>query len=1326
MHSRRSVNAAILGAFLGVSIPAQAVDVWTSRSGNWSDPTIWVSSSSNPAGAGTPLNRLPTAADDVLIRLGHTITVDVTSATARILDIGYIPGGFGTGNLVFSTSTNSTLAMTGTLYVNTGGSLTMGTAANPMPAGVTARLLLAPTDAAYHGLYLYVNSSFSAHGASKVPVAVVPGPVSAPATSFSVPSAQVAGWRVGDVITLANRDDEATYENQTEERTIISTAPSGGNTIISWSGALLHDHVGGAGVRVANLTRNVVVRSSSTNYPDDTSFFRFNGAGARTMSMASAEFAYLGNNWDASIMGLPVSNGTSISSCSFHHSGSGLLGASDMSVSGNVFYANHNGGILFPLDYGQTWHGNDILHNDFMANSSAIVYHQGQEDGRIVGNHVYSNVNDGLVVGGDGILVSQNHIHNNGHGPGGSAGLKHEGGKAFVSSNTVAYNSDIGLHSQNGMVMVANRVYGNGWNGVLVNNGVIAVSNEIYQNGNQGVEMYGRPLIIKGHVYLNGGIGLFANGESTGTVVETAVGYDAAGASLPNVVGEVWMYQNSHYNRPTLFGCRVNPAGWIGYDAPDSGILAYNLNHATGTVRAMGRIVIEPGESLVMDRAQPLWRAWATSPVLMKGQDHAAFVRSVSDANAVSQLIVIRYDGAQWRVEGSESGLMYGPFTGVLSNQNIAGQFTLDFTPDVFTAAREDDRMAFALIASSKDAGVQKKLLFTNNGWGTGGSDLWVTPGSTFTLRGVAGELATMDLDAGASHPYFFTSSGTLTLENAGVLRISEEGLWLSGSGAVSITSTSFNTIGAPNGAYITAGGLTSSAVFRNLSFDPGTPDPNFPLSVRVVGADAGLNWVMEGFSGNRGGDAFDFDPNQRIYWAGSSPVGTPGGFSAAVFADGLSLSWAAPSRPPVFYRGSYRLYASTNSAAGPFALVASPSASTTTFVHMGLLPETTYFYRLEASDLADTVSAVAATASALTGDFSQPELTASVGARTVGVAWSQAAMVTFNKGMNTASVSGAVSLLRLKDNLGNVLSPPAVVPVSVSPDFSGSIFTVTPSSALAGNSVYELHVSTGARDLLNQPVSSSSTLRFTTLMDRSVRNVVTEGTLGALVDVPAGALAADGYALGGSAPLMTTDATRKLIANTGDSLRSPVLGSMEDLKMYDGAGALQAFSAPVTVTLSYPDLNADGIVDGTTPPVRARTLAVYWLDEAKSVWHRLPSSRVDAAAGTVSADTGHFTTFAAIGQADTDLSGAHAFPNPFVGGGAATAVTFTGLGQISTIRLFTTSGRLVREINVPAGAGVADWDLKNDDGEPVASGLYLYRITSGGSTATGKLGVVR
>lgn len=1324
MRVQNGLKKAILGFCLAAVPFAVRSDIsdWTLhtvKSGVWSDPTVWQSS-------GTPVNRVPTASDIVLIQLNHTVIVNITTATANILDIGWVPGGFGVGTLSFSTATNATLTMTGTIYVNAGGALNMGTAVNPMPAGVKASLILASPDIDDHGLYLEGLSTFRAHGAPKVPVALGPGTIPAGVNNFTVSGSQVAGWQVGDVITFAGRDDQNTGANQTEERTVSSLTPSGGNVIVGWSPALLHTHAGSAGVRVANITRNVLVRSAGSDLPTDTSFFRHTGSGEPAMFLTLAEFSYLGVGWDYARLGVAVADGTVISSCSFHHSGSGMVNGSSVRVSNSVFYANARAGAYYTFYHsGSPWTGVDFLNNDFIANGTAVGNDQDVLDMRFIGNHVYSNGGDGLFVGGNGSLVASNRIHNNGWGPQLDCGIEANDSKILISSNIISYNDDIGICLDGDGVVVDNTISGNGYFGYGAGDGSIAVSNSVYQNVDVGMAVGGRALVVGGHVYLNGANGVWSNGNSRYSLYGTFLGFDASGASQPNAGAELWMYQNSVFNQPRLYGCRVNPVGGIDYDANETGVLAYNTNFATGTAVVRGDVVLESGTAVTLDHAQPSWRSTATTPVLIRGTGHAASVRSTSDGGAVSQLIAVRFDGSAWRVEGSESGLMHGPFLGSLANQSIAGQFLLDFTPDAFAAAREDDQIVFALIASSKDENVQKKLLFRNNAWNDGGSGFVVMPGATFTLRGVSGTLGIMEKDAGVAYPYHFISSGAVTLEYAGVRQSSAGGLWLSGSGGVSITSTTFNDLGEPGGAYITASSLASTAVLRGLAFDPAPADPLAPLSVRVLGNDVSLSWVLEGFSGVRSGDASDADPNGRLYWAGSTPMGTPSALSASLSGDGLALSWTPPARPPSFYLGPYRLYASSSSAAGPFAQVAAPAAGALSHDHLGLLPETTYYYRLEATDLSGTVSAPPATASAMTGNFSLPALTPSVGARTVGVPWGQAMTLAFNKAMNAGAVAGAVALRRIKDHRGNLLSPPEVVGMSVGPNPANTVFTVTPSAPLPGNSLFELVVTTGAVDLLGQPIPASSTLRFTTLMDRSVHNRVTEGTLAAVVDVPAGALGADGFLVGSSPPSGTSAATRKLIDNTGDALRSPVDGGMEDLKMFDAAGAPLAFKSPVTVTLPYPDADDDGIVDGTEPPVKAKTLAVYWLDRSKAVWHRLPSSRVDTSSRTVSAETAHFTTFAGIGQADTDLSGAHAFPNPFLGGTPET-VTFTGLGQISTIRLYTTSGRLVREIHPPVGAGVVDWDLKNQDGEPVASGLYLYRITSGDSTLTGKLGVVR
>ena len=68
-------------------------------------------------------------------------------------------------------------------------------------------------------------------------------------------------------------------------------------------------------------------------------------------------------------------------------------------------------------------------------------------------------------------------------------------------------------------------------------------------------------------------------------------------------------------------------------------------------------------------------------------------------------------------------------------------------------------------------------------------------------------------------------------------------------------------------------------------------------------------------------------------------------------------------------------------------------------------------------------------------------------------------------------------------------------------------------------------------------------------------------------------------------------------------------------------------------------------------------------------------------------------------------------FPNPF---NPQTAIRFAsaqaGKGEI---RIFSVGGQLVRtlRVNVIAGANEVRWNGKRDDGTPLASGVYFYKI---------------
>jgi hypothetical protein len=85
------------------------------------------------------------------------------------------------------------------------------------------------------------------------------------------------------------------------------------------------------------------------------------------------------------------------------------------------------------------------------------------------------------------------------------------------------------------------------------------------------------------------------------------------------------------------------------------------------------------------------------------------------------------------------------------------------------------------------------------------------------------------------------------------------------------------------------------------------------------------------------------------------------------------------------------------------------------------------------------------------------------------------------------------------------------------------------------------------------------------------------------------------------------------------------------------------------------------------------------------------------------------------------------AYPNPWrADQHAGHFVTFDQIEGNVTIRIFNVAAEHVKTISTN-GSNRATWDLTNESGATVASGLYLYLATSdSGDRASGKLAVIR
>jgi hypothetical protein len=89
------------------------------------------------------------------------------------------------------------------------------------------------------------------------------------------------------------------------------------------------------------------------------------------------------------------------------------------------------------------------------------------------------------------------------------------------------------------------------------------------------------------------------------------------------------------------------------------------------------------------------------------------------------------------------------------------------------------------------------------------------------------------------------------------------------------------------------------------------------------------------------------------------------------------------------------------------------------------------------------------------------------------------------------------------------------------------------------------------------------------------------------------------------------------------------------------------------------------------------------------------------------------------------DMGSARVYPNPWRVARGDGMITFDLMPLNSQVKIFTVSGRWLRTLD--AAAGSASWDLKNDSGDQVASGIYLYLLTSpAGGKGRGIVTIIR
>jgi len=416
-----------------------------------------------------------------------------------------------------------------------------------------------------------------------------------------------------------------------------------------------------------------------------------------------------------------------------------------------------------------------------------------------------------------------------------------------------------------------------------------------------------------------------------------------------------------------------------------------------------------------------------------------------------------------------------------------------------------------------------------------------------------------------------------------------------------------------------------------------------------------------------------------------------------------------------------------------------------------------TYYFKVKAIDNAGNPSGVKSFAYKYKADFGAPEATINVegketiGNEVVGVKRTALPEILFNE--EVLGVQSNVEVELIRNNEGEDTSGNVSCAIN---DEGEGLWKIDPEKDWESNYTYRVKLTKdGIVDKANNTLKEEKELIFTTMLDRTKRNVVMwESEKKTKMILEANALKEDGFVsinleplpLKGTGAREAKEVNKEAIIEadekmkrSGDRYCYNLRESMREISGYTMEGGemvLDKFLNTVYIELPYGDENNNGIVDsteGSSEPVSEKTLSVYWLDEEHRLWVKVAGTEVDKKGNITKAKVIGFGVYTLMGGSFYDLSDAHAYPVPYkpndglsTTGDETSGITFTNLSTEAEIKIYTISGELVKKLIHKDGWDEEWYPVENEKGEKVVSGVYIYYITNQKQHKSGKLVIIR
>lgn len=427
-----------------------------------------------------------------------------------------------------------------------------------------------------------------------------------------------------------------------------------------------------------------------------------------------------------------------------------------------------------------------------------------------------------------------------------------------------------------------------------------------------------------------------------------------------------------------------------------------------------------------------------------------------------------------------------------------------------------------------------------------------------------------------------------------------------------------------------------------------------------------------------------------------------------------------------------------------------------------------TYYFKVKAMDNASNFSSVETFVYEYKADSVSPEATIQVeskervGDEVKGVKANAIPEIDFTEEVWGAKQYVQVELIR--DNEGKEYKD-IIVSCEIN-SITALLWKIDPGKDWQGNYTYRITAKDGVEDNAGNSLKEEKKLTFTTMLDRTKRNVVMWESEGNPEDpnapktkmtLEANALKENGYVSINLEPLplkgtgvreakevnkeAIIEADEK-IKRSGDRYCYNLRECMREISGYnteDGKMVLDKFLNTVYLELPYGDSKPDGIdgivdsTEGTSAPVREQTLSIYWLDEEHKLWVKVSGTKVDKDKNIASARVMGFGTYTLMGGGFYDLADAYAYPVPYkpndglsTTGDETSGITFINLSTEAEIKIYTITGELVKKLIHRNGWDEEWYPVENEKGEKVVSGVYIYYITNNKQHKSGKLVIIR